>query len=199
MPLPLLSFAGMPDWLIPLVIFSSRVVDVSIGTLRIILVGRGMRALASALGFFEILIWLLAISQIIQNLTSIEMYIAYAAGFAVGTFVGMTIERALSMGTLMVRIITPRDSADLVFYLIAQDYRITHLDGHGALGPVKVIFTVVPRKSLGELLAIIKKFDPGAFYSVEDIRAASDSSTPSSGQLFKKDLIWPLYLFRTTK
>lgn len=185
--------------MVPLLIYCARVVDVSLGTLRIILVGRGMRTWASILGFFEILIWLLAISQIVLNLTSLENYIAYAAGFATGTFVGMTIERKLSMGTLIVRIITPRDAADLVYYLIAQDYRVTHLDGHGALGPVKVIFTIVPRKSLRKVLEIINRFDPEAVYSVEDVRLASDKSLPKQAIWWKADLLAPLYLFRKGK
>jgi uncharacterized protein YebE (UPF0316 family) len=78
--------------LLPLMIFFARVCDVSLGTVRIIFISKGIRYLAPFVGFFEILIWLLAISQIIQNLTNRYYYIFYAGGFACGTFAGIIID-----------------------------------------------------------------------------------------------------------
>ena len=100
------------DWyawvMLPIIVFSARVVDVSLGTMRIIYTSRGKRNIASLLGFVEVFIWIVVVSQIIRNVQSLPAYIAYAAGFATGTFVGMKIEEGLALGTLVLRIILPQ-------------------------------------------------------------------------------------------
>lgn len=194
-----LNLFNLSPMLTPFLIFGARICDVSIGTVRIILIGRGHRLLSSVLGFFEVLIWLLAISQIIANLTDIPNYIGYCAGYATGTFVGMTIERRLSLGNLLVRVIVPHAAADLIVYLIAHNYRVTHVDGDGALGPVKVIFTIVKRNELKDVLGIIKRFDPEAFYTVEDVRLVSEQP-PARGSSFSMfNLIAPGVWTRKSK
>ena len=189
----------MPAVLVPFLIFLARIVDVSLGTLRIILVARGLRALASVLGFFEVFIWLLAISQIVQNLTSIANYIGYSAGFAAGTYIGMTIERRLSLGYVLVRVIMPREASDLIVYLIARDYRVTHVEAEGARGPVTIIFTIVKRLQLARVLEVIRKFDPKAFYTVEDIRLAAQTSLQNIPGGPLRRLMAPFYWFRKAK
>jgi uncharacterized protein YebE (UPF0316 family) len=154
---------------VPLLIFLVRVVDVSMGTIRIIFVSRGIRYFAAILGFFEVLIWLFAISQIMRNLNSPMHYIAYAAGFSMGNFVGITIERRLSLGNRVVRIITRKDSSLLISALKKIGYGITIIDGEGATGPVKLIFSVVRRDHVPELIQTIKNFNPNAFYTIEDV------------------------------
>ena len=193
------ELVNLPTFLVPILIFLARILDVSLGTLRIVLVARGLRAVSSVLGFFEVFIWLLAISQIVQNLTSITNYIAYAAGFAAGTYVGMTIERALSLGRVLVRVIMPREAADLIMYLIARDYRVTHVPAEGINGPVTIIFTIVRRSRLKDVLSVIRKFDPNAFYTVEDIRMASDQATAHSGRGGRRLLWGPFFWFRKAK
>jgi len=102
-------------WVIlPILIFLARVCDVSIGTIRIIFVSKGIKYLATFLGFFEILIWLMAISQIMQNLTNVYYYLFYAGGFSTGIFVGILIDEKLSIGTVSVRIITRTDASKLI-------------------------------------------------------------------------------------
>jgi len=99
--------------LLPILIFFARVGDVSLGTIRIIFISKGIKYLAPLIGFFEILIWLVAISQIMQNLTNIYYYIFYAGGFATGNLVGIIIEEKLSIGTVAIRIITRKDAEEL--------------------------------------------------------------------------------------
>jgi len=98
------GFAGFYEnhavWLLPVLIFFARVLDVSIGTMRIVFLSRGMRLMAPVFGFFEVLIWLIAISRIMGNLTSWVNYVAYASGFAAGNYVGMYLENRLAMGLL---------------------------------------------------------------------------------------------------
>ncbi len=187
----MINITSYPPAVVPILIFCARIVDVSCGTLKIILVGRGKRKVASILAFFEVLIWLLAISQIVQNLTSVPNYLAYAGGFATGTYVGMTIERKLSMGTLLVRLILTQDAADMMMYLIANDFRVTRVEGHGALGPVEMLYTVVPRARLGEVVGVIRARHPDAFYTIEDLRHVSDK-TLISAPTFPKSILDPL-------
>lgn len=184
---------------LPLLIFLARIVDVSIGTIRIIVVARGMKLLASILGFLEVFIWLVAISQIIQNLSSIEMYIFYAAGFACGTYVGMSIEQRLSFGTLMIRIVSPGNGISFYQYLIEKGYEVTHVDGKGRDGQVSVIFTVIKKNLLSSLVKAIKAYDPGAFYTIEDVRLAKNGADISASGLVRRSLLQPFYWFRKSK
>lgn len=162
-------------WIIlPLLIFLARVCDVSIGTIRIIFVSKGIKYLAPILGFFEILIWLLAISQIMQNLTNVYYYIFYAGGFATGNFVGIIIDEKLSIGTVMVRIITRKEAVDLTNALKKANYGVTVVEAEGSKGKVKIIFTVVNRQNIQDVIKIVKKYNPKSFYSIEDIRYVSE-------------------------
>jgi uncharacterized protein YebE (UPF0316 family) len=165
-------------WIIPLFIFIARVLDVSLGTIRIIFVSRGMRLLAPLLGFFEVLVWLLAIGQIMQNLTNWVAYIAYAGGFATGTFVGILIEQKLSIGVVLIRIITQQDAGELIEWLEAENYGITTMDAQGAKGPVKVIFTIIARHDVPHVVRMIRRFNPHAFYSIADVRSVSEGVFP---------------------
>src|SRR5690606_38967593 len=105
------------DWVVlPGIIFLARLIDVALGTLRIIFVSRSMRKLAPLDGFFESLIWLFAISQIVMNLSNVMSYFAFAAGFATGNYVGIYLENKLSLGLLSVRVVTTEDGSDLINY-----------------------------------------------------------------------------------
>ena len=169
-----MNLESLMPFLIPVLIFLARVADVTLGTLRIIFLSRGIRYLAAIFAFFEIVIWLVAISQIMQNLGNIANYIAYAVGFSMGSFVGISIERKLFVGNLMVRIVVKRDVGELVDLLSSHGYGVTCVDGEGIKGPVKIVFTVVNRKDLNIVVDIIKDHYPDSFYTVEDMRFASE-------------------------
>ncbi len=159
---------------IPGLIFLARICDCSIGTMRILFIGRGHRFLAPLLGFFEVLIWLLAIRQIMMNLTNAFYYVAYGAGFAMGTFVGMYIEERLAMGTVLIRIVTSMEASALIERLKAEDYGVTSVDAQGARGPVNLIYTIVKRSDLDHVNEIINRYNPRAFYTIEDVRFARE-------------------------
>jgi uncharacterized protein YebE (UPF0316 family) len=154
---------------IPVLIFIARVVDVSMGTIRVVFISRGLKYLAPVVGFFEILVWLVAIGQIMKNLSNPVCYIAYAGGFAMGNFVGICIAERLSLGVVLIRVITNRDASELVEYLKAAEYGVTSVDGHGTVGQVKVVFTIVPRREAQRVVDLVKKFNPKAFYSIEEV------------------------------
>ena len=172
---------------LPLLIFISRIFDVSLGTMRIIFVSRGHKFIAPILGFFEVLIWLIAISQIMQNLSSILYYLAYAGGFAMGTFVGIMIENKLAIGILVLRIILATDELKLKEQLCLSGYGVTIVDAKGANGDVKIVYTIVRRKDLNDVLAIVNQCHSNAFYSIEDAKTANQGVFPSnkSRGLFK--------------
>jgi uncharacterized protein YebE (UPF0316 family) len=157
-------------WVIlPLLIFLARICDVTLGTVRLIFVSRGFKYLAPLVGFFEVLIWILAIGQIMKNLSSPVCYLAYAGGFATGNYVGILIVERLSLGVVLIRVITRKGADSLLNRLREQDYGVTSVDGRGAEGPVQIIFTIVPRREVGAILDLVKAFNPRAFYSIEEV------------------------------
>lgn len=164
---------------IPVLIALARIADVSIGTLRIIFVSKGLRLWAPILGFFEVTIWLLAISKVMENLTNPINYIAYAIGFSLGNYIGMYIESRLAIGMVVVRIITKRDSNILVAALRALRYSVTVVEGEGNNGAVNIIFTVIKRSDITRVRELIALHNPQAVYSIEDVRHASDPSFPT--------------------
>jgi len=167
------------NWVVlPALIFISRIFDVSIGTMRIIFVSRGKKVFAPILGFFEVLIWLVAISQIMQNLNNIFCYIAYASGFAMGTFVGLIIEEKLAIGIHVIRIILVEDECMLVERLSAAGYGVTTVDAKGVNGDVKIVYTIVRRKDKDHVLSIINCCNSNAFYSIEDAITADHGVFP---------------------
>jgi len=158
---------------LPIMIFFARISDVTLGTLRIIFVSRGNKVVAPILGFFEVLIWVIAISNIIQHLDNVYCYLAWASGFATGNFIGMKIEERLAIGVNMVRIITKKDANQLIPELYKSGYGATVVDARGKDGEVHVIYTVVKRKEIENLIELIKTYNPNAFYVVEDVRSVS--------------------------
>jgi uncharacterized protein YebE (UPF0316 family) len=169
--------AGMDAFLGALLIFFLRLCDVSIGTLRTLYVVRGDRWKAVPLAFIESLIWIIAIARIMKDVTSGHTYniVAYAAGYASGVFVGITIERWIASGWVLVRIITRND--DLTAAIRAADFGVTELTGEGRHGEQSVLFIVAPRRRGDELLQLIQVTDEDAFVTVDAV------NTPMGGYL----------------
>src|SRR5690606_12997896 len=130
-------------FLLPFLIFLARICDGSINTIRILYVLGGRKATAPILGFFESLIWLMAISQIFEHLDNWISYFAYPGGFAVGILVGMIIEERIAYGKVIVRIITRKETLPLRQFLEAMGFRYTLLKAVGRDGAENVVFTVL--------------------------------------------------------
>jgi uncharacterized protein YebE (UPF0316 family) len=186
------------DLTLPLLVFTAELCVVTISTVRIIFVTRGMKLLAPLLGIFEITIWLFAIGQIMQNLDNLSCYLAFAGGFTLGNFFGVVIEKRLAVGCVVVHIITPRDADGLVEALRRCDFGVTRMDGRGVTGPVQIIFTVIKRKELERVTALIQDFDPGAFYSVNELRAVAAGVSPATRGRLEGVIPVPLWPFRST-
>jgi uncharacterized protein YebE (UPF0316 family) len=175
---------------LPLLIFIARTCDVTLGTLRNVFISKGFRNIVPMIGFFEVLIWLVSIRQVMRHLDNPLCYIGFAGGFAMGTYVGLIIENRLALGLQVLRIITPTNWEPLVESLQKMNLGLTIIDGHGAKGPVKIIFTIVKRKDVGVVREIIRVVNPQAFYSIEDIRIANQGVFPrNSAAASKMDYI----------
>ncbi|MDX9724891.1 MAG: DUF2179 domain-containing protein [Bacteroidales bacterium] len=168
--------------IMPLLIFLARICDVSIGTMRIIFVSKGKKNIAPILGFFEVLIWIIAISKIMQNLDNYINYVAYAAGFATGNFVGMIIEEKLAMGIQMIRVFTNDRGMDLVRLLNSNGYGATTIEAHGAKEKVHLVYSIVQRNELENVLKVINSFNPKAFFTIEDVKAVNEGIFTSRKQ-----------------
>ena len=170
------------DWyswvILPLIVFLARLADVSIGTMRIIFVSRGKKYLAPLLGFVEVFIWITVVSQIVRSANNLVAYLAYAAGFAVGNYIGMMVEEKLAIGTLVVRVFLPQDGVLLVDRLHAEGYGVTCVDGEGASGPVMLVYTIVMRKELAHVVDMIQEIHPKAFFTVEELRSVQQGIFP---------------------
>lgn len=160
------------SWIIlPLLIFISRLGDVTMATLRHIFISKGFRKIVPILGFFEVLIWLVAMRQVFSHLNNAACFIAWAAGFSAGTYLGMFIEERLAIGTQIIRVITNEAITELAEVLKNNHQGITIVDGHGAKGPVKLIFMIVKRSNKKHVLDIVHQYAPSAFYSIEDVKS----------------------------
>lgn len=167
--------------ILPLLIFLSRIVDVSLDTIRIILISKGYKRTVPLVGFFQVLVWIIVITRIMQNLDNWLCYIAYAGGFAAGNYIGMIIEEKIALGYEMVRVITRVEANDLIGKLKEKGYGTTSVKALGNLGEVAVIYIIVSRKMLKDVINLIAKYNPQALYTVEDIRFVSKQVNYNTG------------------
>jgi len=140
-------------------------------TIRVIYISRGIKYLAPLIAFFEIVIWLLAMEVVMQDLANIGNFLAFALGFAVGTYVGLIIEEKLSIGMVILRIVTTDESnEEIVSFMQSENYGITTLDATGSRGSVKMILSLVNRTDVTRITQHIQATNPHAFFSIEDVR-----------------------------
>ncbi len=156
--------------ILPLLIFCARIVDQTMGILRIIWATKGMRQQAFIAGFFESFIWLMAISQIMNQVDNIYCYLAFAFGFATGNVVGITVEKKLSMGYVLVRLIFNNDASETFELLDKNGFQYTNTEASGRNGEVCMAFCTVKRKRLNDFLNIVNQTNPAVFYTVEEIK-----------------------------
>lgn len=151
-----------------LVIFLLRIVDVSCDTMRVLFTVRGKRAVAGVLGFFQALIWIFAVGTAIRYLDSWLHIFGYAGGYAVGTMVGITIERAVAYGLSTVRIMSRHGGVEIAEALRDRGYGVTEVAGFGREGRVEIVNSVVQRAHLDEVMTIVDRYDPNAFVTAEE-------------------------------
>jgi uncharacterized protein YebE (UPF0316 family) len=158
---------------LPILIFLFRIVDQSIGTLRLIFAAKGLKRLAPFFAFFESFIWLVAIGQIMKHLDNVYCYLAFAGGYSVGNFIGILLEEKLSIGNVVIRVIPKKDTTALIQHLRELNYGVTVVPVDGMLGPTKMLFTTIRRKEARHVIEIIQKFNPTAFYTIDEVKIVS--------------------------
>jgi uncharacterized protein YebE (UPF0316 family) len=160
-----------------LLIFMARVGDVSLGTLRVVMVTQGRRGRAALLGFFEVLIWVFAVSAVLANLRHAVLAVAYALGFATGNYVGLTVERWAALGHQVVRIFS-RSGHEIAERLRHLGFRVTVFEAQGRDGSVAMLYTETERRLVPMVAESARAIDPRCYYVVDDIRVASSVDTP---------------------
>ncbi|MFP4523324.1 MAG: DUF2179 domain-containing protein [Candidatus Nanoarchaeia archaeon] len=177
-------------WIVmPLLIIILRVLDVSLGTVRVVTINKGLRAASAGIGFFEILVWLFAAQTVLNNMDNIIWFIAYAAGFAIGTYIGICISDRLSLGKVMVRVITKNDPVELIKQLKKHKFRLTAAKTENDFSSGQLILSVIESKHLSKYLELVHTYNPKAFYSVEDVKKVSDEHFPKKERKYTRHQI----------
>ncbi len=172
------DFLEVYPWLLPVMIFFGRVFDVSLGTLRIIFVSKGEKYKAPIIGFFEVFIWVVVISQILTRANDMIAYLSYAGGYATGNYVGILLEKRIAYGIVLCRIYTHKNGFELIQKLNLLNYGATMTHGKGSTNDIDIVETVIARKEMKKLEAILTNFDKNIFYVVEDVRTKQNGIFP---------------------
>ncbi len=175
-----ISFWTATPWWVLLIIFAAKAVEVSVSTLRIILIQRGFRKIGSILGFFEVLMWIIIAGNVIRDLTSVPIKgLVYALGFSAGIFCGSLIEAKLAFGKVLVQIITsPSTATDILNIVRSRKYGVTEIEGRGFQSARKILMIYVERSQANELVSSIRRLDTRAVVSVIDIHALTGGFLP---------------------
>ena len=166
----------------PLLIFGLRIVDVSMATMRMLLLMRGQKRIVPLIGFFEVIIWIVAVGSAIRNLDSVWHVLGYASGFATGSLVGLWLEEKLAFGLASIQVISQHGGVELAEALRERGFGVTEFAGQGREGRVEVIQTVVLRRQIRDVIQEVDRWDPDAFVSVEEPR------TIRRGRMFSKEM-----------
>jgi len=150
-----------------LLIFSLKLADTSLGTMRTLLVSKNKPIYAALVGLLESAIWIVAISQVIKDIDDTALIIAYAVGFAAGIIFGSYIERMVGVGNIIVRVFSPSNSPSVAEKLRENGHGVTVIDGQGKDGPVKVSLCIIKRRKLKLVLKMIKEINPKAYITTD--------------------------------
>ncbi len=153
-----------------LLIFSLRIVDISLYMMRIMMVARGRKRMAWLFAFSQSMVFVTALRAVISDLGNWYNLLGYAAGFATGNVVGMLIEERLAIGHTHLRIVTPRHGAEIIERLRAMGYAVTEISGKGRDGTVALLICDILRKDLRVVTDIISHLDPQAFITAQNMR-----------------------------
>lgn len=179
------DFLDTYPWILPFIIFFGRICDVTLGTLRIIFVSKGEKYKAPLVGFFEVFIWIVIISQVLGRANDLIAYLSYAGGYAAGNFVGIMIEQRIAFGVILYRVFTQKDGLELTKKLNAKGFGSTCVSGQGAVARVDMVESVFDRKFEKDVENIVQEFDPNAFYIVEDIRSKQRGIFGRTSSIFR--------------
>ena len=154
-----------------LLIFFARVIDISLATIRMIMVVRGKRMQAALIGFVEALVFVVAIGRVLNHMDDPINILMFALGFATGNYVGMWVEEKMALGNIIVQAITPSHYQDLTEQLREEGFGVTIVQGYGIKGTNNLVNITLQRKRMNKLMRIIDEYDKEIFVTVTDARA----------------------------
>jgi uncharacterized protein YebE (UPF0316 family) len=174
MDITLFMQSDLFNWVVmPLLIFVARILDMSLGTLRFVLISKSKKKWAPIVGFFEVFIWLIVVRQIITEMNNPLWMVAYAAGYAMGTYIGMLVSERLNIGEVLFRIIVKKDSTPLVTELKENGFGVTIVESAEKENKSNIIFTVIHCRDIKKVGDMVIKHHPNAFFTIEDVRKVS--------------------------
>ncbi|TWT99353.1 hypothetical protein Pla108_02900 [Botrimarina colliarenosi] len=164
----------LPVWALALLIFSLRIVDVSLGTCRTIAVVQGRIGTSVLLGFFEVLIWITTVSEVFQRAGGNPwLLLSYAAGFACGNGAGIWLERRLAMGSVILRIVSHDAGDDLADALRQRSPRVLTFEGSDEEHAVTLLYVAARRRQVRRLISAAREVDPDLYYAVDPLRESN--------------------------
>jgi uncharacterized protein YebE (UPF0316 family) len=166
-----MSWLAVESALWALLIFAIRMVNMSLDTLRLLMMMRGRKAVTWIFGFIQVLLFLYLIARVFQDINNILIVIAFCAGYATGTSLGLVFEERMALGHTDLRIVSPGRGVELAKHLRQQGYAVTEVAGKGKDGTVNLLYCSVHRKRFKEVTQLIEQIDPQAFVSAEQTQA----------------------------
>ena len=152
-----------------LLIFTLRVGNIALDTLRVMLVVQRKRVLSALVGFCQALMWIVVIKSVLDNLENFYSIVAYAGGYSAGILVGMALEERLAIGFSHVRIVTSENARQMSTALRTSGYGVTEYVGHGKDGRVLEVNVIAKRRDLSDIEEIASRIDPKCFITSEAI------------------------------
>lgn len=166
----------------PFIIFICRVSDVTLGTLRNLFLSKNIKSIVPVVGFFEVMIWIIAVNQVLQHMDNFMSYLGWGLGYATGIIIGIKIDERLGLGLQMLRIITNKNCDELVAALNEANLGSTVVDGQGAKGKVTMVYLIIKRTDQKKVSTLIQFYNPDSFYTIEDIKEVNKGVFPAAGE-----------------
>lgn len=160
----------MTPLLAGLFVFTMRVIDMSLDTLRLLFVMRGRKLLAGGIGVIQATVFILAVSAVLQGPLDPFTVAGYALGFGAGVVIGMLAEQRLALGHAMLRVYSPAAGAAIAEALRAASFAVTEFTAHGRDGAITVINSAIARRDIARAQDVVKQIDPGAFITIDEIQ-----------------------------
>ena len=193
----IVNFFTASPWYVILLVFIAKVVEVTLTTLRIIIVQRGFKLPGAVLSFVEVLIWVFVASQVVKDVATAPLLgITYALGYAVGVYVGAFVEKKLAFGRVMLNVIIPLESEEVVStYIRDQKIGLTTIEAKGANSDKLVLMLYTNRKNIDELKQSIMNLEPTALIAENDVVTVQGGTVPKEQVLLNKDQFYWFFLY----
>jgi len=157
-----------------IIIFIAKTIEVSISTIRLVYVNKGERLKGAILGFVEVMIWLLVVSSVLNNIADdpFKMF-AYAAGFALGNYLGVSIEAKIAVGLASIQVVVSENAGDILANILRDSqFGVTIIDGRGKDNNKKnLLFVQLQRRKIPAAIKLIKDTYPNAYINVNDVKS----------------------------